>query len=75
MNKSSNSIKMLLCRKSIQYVTNNNIDAAFAIFNDHYLGLDGVSIIHDGKTFVDPVRIENKQKISPLKSLSWHGNC
>jgi len=73
MNKLRNSIKMLPCRKSIQYVTNNNIDVAFVKFNDHYLDLDGVSIFFDDSIGTGPVQIEKKTKFSHLTACFGTG--
>ena len=73
MNKLRNSIKMLPCRKSIQYVTNNNIDVAFVKFNDHYLDLDGVSIFFDDSIGTGPVQIEKKTKFSHLTAYFGTG--
>tara|TARA_B100001013_G_C24446301_1_gene377741 strand:- start:388 stop:618 length:231 start_codon:yes stop_codon:yes gene_type:complete len=73
MNKLRNSIKMLPCRKSIQYVTNNNIDVAFVKFNDHYLDLDGISIFFDDSIGTGPVQIEKKTKFSHLTACFGTG--
>jgi len=73
MNKLRNSIKMLPCRKSIQYVTNNNIDVAFVKFNDHFLDLDVVSIFCDDSIGTGPVQIEKKTKFSHLTAYFGTG--
>ena len=64
---------MLPCRKSIQYVTNNNIDVAFVKFNDHYLDLDGISIFFDDSIGTGPVQIEKKTKFSHLTACFGTG--